>query len=160
MLKECTEELKNDLFHKKNKKRKISFLEDSNIESVLPESQVSYEEETMEKGETLSSRNIDELQAPSDGDCTPKKHKKRKRERQEFHSTEENENACVSRCGEELETMEKGSSCTGNEMSSERHKETNSEELYETLVAEADDIDAELSFHLRKVGITFSHIRY
>jgi hypothetical protein len=154
MLKDCTE-LKNGIFHKDNERKRSS-----NIESVLSESQVSYEEE-IEKNETvLPNRNTDELQAVHDKDCTPKKHKKKKRHTKEFYCTEENENACVSQCEEELETMEEGSSCTGNEMPSKRRKKTEAKEVYETLVAEADDIDTELPFRLREVGIPFSHILY
>jgi hypothetical protein len=157
ILKECTEELKMGLFHKKDRKRKRSFMEDWNTESVLSESQVRYEEETSEKGKTLlPSRNIDELQTLSDRDCTPKKHKKKKRHKKEFHSTEENQNASVSQSGEELETTEEDALCTVKKLPSVGEEETERQELYETLLADADDVDTELPFQLREVGIPFS----
>jgi hypothetical protein len=151
-LKECTEELQMGVFNKKDRKRKISFLEDSNIDSVLAESRVCCEEETEEKGESIfPRRDIDKVQALHERDCTPKKRKKKKRRTKESHSTEENKNASESQCEGELETVEKGSSGIGNEIPSKGREETGAEELYETLVAEADDIDTELSFQVREV---------
>lgn len=159
ILKECTEEL--NMVHKKERKEKRSFLEDWNTESVLPESQVSYEEKAVEKGESvLPSRNTDELRAVIEGDCTPKKHKKNKRHKKEFHSTEENQNASVLQCKEELETTEEGALCTVKKLPSEGEELTEAQELYETLLAEADDVDSELPFELREVGISFSLILY
>lgn len=161
MLKECTEELKMSLFHKKERKKKRSLLGDWNIDSVLPESQVCYEEETVENGETvLPSRNTDGLQPLSDGDCTPKKHKKNKRHKKKFHSTEENQNVSVSQCGEELVRTEKGALCTVKNLPSEGQEQTEAQELYETLLAEADDVNTELPFHIKEVGIPFYIILY
>jgi hypothetical protein len=161
ILKGCTGQLKMGLFHKEERKKKRSFLDYWNTESVLPESQVSYEEETMEKGETvLPSRNIDELQALSDGGCTPKKHKKNKRHKKEFHSTQENQNGSVSQCGEELETTEEGALCTVKKLPSEGQEQAEGQELYETLLTEADDVDTELPSQLKEVGIPFSRIIY
>jgi hypothetical protein len=153
MLNEHTEELKMDRFHKKGRKKKRVYLENWNTESGLPESQVSYEEETVEKGETVSpSRNMDELQTLCEWDCTPKKHKKKKRHIEEFHSTEESQNASVSQCREDLERVEEGGLCTVKELSSEGQEETEAEELYETLfLDEADDPSTELLFKLREV---------
>ncbi|PNF41317.1 hypothetical protein B7P43_G17743 [Cryptotermes secundus] len=133
------------------RKKKRSLLEDWNIDSVLPESQVCYEEETMENGETiLPSRNTDGLQPLSDGDCTPKKHKRNKRDKKEFHSTEENQNASVSQCGEELERTEKGALCTVKNLPSEGQEQIEAQELYETLLAEADDVNTELPSHIKE----------
>jgi hypothetical protein len=161
ILKECTEEPKIRLFHKKDRKRKRTFLEDWSTESVLPESQVSYEEEAAQKGETvLPSINIDELQSLSDRDCTPKKHKKKRRHKKEFHSTEENQNASVSQCGEELETTEEDALGTVMKLPSEEQEETEAQELYEELLADADDVDTELPSQLLEVGIPFSLILY
>jgi hypothetical protein len=161
ILKECAEELKMGLCHKKKRKEKRSFLEDWNTESVLPESQVSYEEESMEKGETvLPNRNIDELQPLSDGDCTPKKHKKNKRHKKEFHSTEENHNASVSQSGEELEFTEEGALCTVKKSPSDEEEQAEAQALYETLLAEADDVHTELPSQIKEVGIPFSLILY
>jgi hypothetical protein len=148
-----------DLFHKVKKEK--SFLEDQNTEPVLPESQVTCKEEITEEGETiLPSRNIDELLSLSDEDGTPKKHKENKRHKKQFHSTQENQNSSVSHCGEELETTEEGALCTVKELPSEGLDQTEAQELYETLLAEADDVDTELPFQLKEVGVPFSFIPY
>jgi hypothetical protein len=158
MVEGYTEELQTGLVHKKNRKRKKRSVEDWNKESVPSKHYVGYEEETVEKGETVfPSVNIDAVQGFSDRDCIPKKHKKKKKKRHlkeqnssEFHSARENQSSTVLQCCEHLERLDEGD----KELPSYKHEDTDAEETYEA------DHDPELPFLLRKVCIHFLYIFY
>jgi hypothetical protein len=111
----------------------------------------------VEKGENIFlSGNIEEMQVFYDRDCSPKKHTKKKKHRKErkslpeFQNTEENQDEAVLQCCKHLEGTKEGDLCTDEEMPSYMQEDTEAEERYKTLLAEAED-DKELSYKIRKV---------